>query len=283
MYVVYSRVSVCFCAGVCTYYFLPSVSDGRRKNQYDNLIRVVINMLRLWRWCLKKYSNCHFQGLHQRVVNVLLLNGRNINITCNSISTTAKQILDTVIKAENLYENFFLGLCALIGGDFVFLPTELKVSKVFVIRDEKSFVSHVYKNERAKRKSYSKWCLVLWVKSELFHEMTLVNVLKCVPTHRADYKIIVYVRKSVLGVVWRRGFIGISIKTNPVIWNFVEYQNLQTIWTKIWIVISQVVGKTISRRFPFKSFSELCYPNYWDSLKMKNHTRSHNRIIVSSI
>lgn len=81
----------------------------------------------------KKNSNCHFQGLHQRVVNVLLLNGRNINITCNSITTTAKQILETVIKAENLYENFFLGLCALIGGDFVFLPTELKVSKVCII------------------------------------------------------------------------------------------------------------------------------------------------------
>lgn len=72
----------------------------------------------------------YFQCLHQRVVNVLLLNGRSINITCNAINTTAKQILDTVLRAENLYENFFLGLCALINGDFAFLPRELKIYKV---------------------------------------------------------------------------------------------------------------------------------------------------------
>lgn len=32
---------------------------------------------------------------------------------------------------ENLAENFFLGLCALIGGDFVFLPYDLKIYKVY--------------------------------------------------------------------------------------------------------------------------------------------------------
>lgn len=74
----------------------------------------------------------HFQCLHQRVVNVLLLNGRSINITCNAITTTTKQILEAVLKAENVYENFFLDLCALINGDFAFLPRELKICKVSV-------------------------------------------------------------------------------------------------------------------------------------------------------
>lgn len=63
-------------------------------------------------------------------MNVLLLNGRSINITCNSMTTTSRQIFETVIKEENLVENFFLGLCALIGGDFVFLPPDLKIHKV---------------------------------------------------------------------------------------------------------------------------------------------------------
>lgn len=66
----------------------------------------------------------------RRVVNVLLLNGRSINISCNTTTTTAAQILETIVQAENLAENFFLGLCALIGGDFVFLPADMKIHKV---------------------------------------------------------------------------------------------------------------------------------------------------------
>lgn len=46
------------------------------------------------------------------------------------MTTTSRQIFETVIKEENLVENFFLGLCALIGGDFVFLPPDLKIHKV---------------------------------------------------------------------------------------------------------------------------------------------------------
>lgn len=71
-----------------------------------------------------------FQCPHKRMVNVLLLNGRSVNITCSATTTTVRQVLETVLKAENLHENFFLGLCALVGGDFVFLPNELKVCKV---------------------------------------------------------------------------------------------------------------------------------------------------------
>jgi tyrosine-protein phosphatase non-receptor type 13 protein len=49
---------------------------------------------------------------------------------CNPVNTTAKQIFEAVIKSENILENYFLGICALVGGDFVFLPTDLKVYKV---------------------------------------------------------------------------------------------------------------------------------------------------------
>lgn len=53
-----------------------------------------------------------------------------MNITCDSTSTTVLQVLEAVVKAENFVENFFLGLCALIGGDLVFLPHDLKIYKV---------------------------------------------------------------------------------------------------------------------------------------------------------
>lgn len=67
----------------------------------------------------------------RRSVSVLLLNGRSARIACNSLTTTAQQIFETVIRAEGFAENFFLGLCALIGGDFVFLPPDLKIYKVY--------------------------------------------------------------------------------------------------------------------------------------------------------
>lgn len=75
----------------------------------------------------------HSKCTIRRVVNVLLLNGRSINISCNTATTTAVQILEAVVRAENLADNFFLGLCALIGGDFVFLPADMKIHKVRLI------------------------------------------------------------------------------------------------------------------------------------------------------
>lgn len=71
-----------------------------------------------------------FQCQHRRAVNVLLLNGRSMNITCDSTTTTVLQVLQAVVRTENFVENFFLGLCALIGGDLVFLPHDLKIYKV---------------------------------------------------------------------------------------------------------------------------------------------------------
>lgn len=65
-----------------------------------------------------------------RFVNVLLLNGRTIVIRCNANTITAEQILRAVYQAECYEENYFLGLCIIIGGDFVFLPMDFKVHKV---------------------------------------------------------------------------------------------------------------------------------------------------------
>lgn len=59
-----------------------------------------------------------------------MINGTKIQISCNPITTTAQQVFESVIKHENLQDNFFLGLCALVGGDFVFLPMDLKIYKV---------------------------------------------------------------------------------------------------------------------------------------------------------
>lgn len=59
-----------------------------------------------------------------------MINGTKIQISCNPITTTAQQVFEAVIKFEQLQENFFLGLCALVGGDFVFLPKDLKIYKV---------------------------------------------------------------------------------------------------------------------------------------------------------
>lgn len=39
-------------------------------------------------------------------------------------------MFETIVKSEQIQENYLLGVCALIGGDFVFLPMELKIYKV---------------------------------------------------------------------------------------------------------------------------------------------------------
>ncbi|XP_050073783.1 uncharacterized protein LOC126561562 [Anopheles maculipalpis] len=67
---------------------------------------------------------------HRRTVTILLLNGTKVNVTCNPTTTLARHIFEAILRLEGLGENFFLGLCALIGGDFVFLPLDLKIYKV---------------------------------------------------------------------------------------------------------------------------------------------------------
>lgn len=66
----------------------------------------------------------------KRFINILLLNGRTIQILCNAGTINTRQILEAIFRVESYEENYFLGLCVIIGGDFVFLPMDLKVHKV---------------------------------------------------------------------------------------------------------------------------------------------------------
>lgn len=66
----------------------------------------------------------------KRFINVLLLNGRTIQLLCTATTVIARQILEAIFRVEGYEENYFLGLCVIIGGDFVFLPMDLKVHKV---------------------------------------------------------------------------------------------------------------------------------------------------------
>lgn len=66
----------------------------------------------------------------KRFINILLLNGRTIQVLCNAGTINTRQILEAIFRVEGYEENYFLGLCVIIGGDFVFLPMDLKVHKV---------------------------------------------------------------------------------------------------------------------------------------------------------
>lgn len=70
------------------------------------------------------------KGPLRRFVNVLLLNGNIVQLVCNPNTVTTRHIVETVFRTENYEENYFLGLCVIIGGDFVFLPMDLKLYKV---------------------------------------------------------------------------------------------------------------------------------------------------------
>lgn len=71
-----------------------------------------------------------FQSANKGIVSVLLLNGRSYNIICNPLTTNTRAVFEVIVKSEQIYENYILGICALIGGDFVFLPMNLKIYKV---------------------------------------------------------------------------------------------------------------------------------------------------------
>ncbi|KDR18574.1 Tyrosine-protein phosphatase non-receptor type 13 [Zootermopsis nevadensis] len=80
-----------------------------------------------------KPSKCiHIKGVKaacRKKVVVILLNGQKIDVTCDQ-NTTARQIFEVVVISEGLEDNFTLGLAALLGGDFAFLPHKTKLRKV---------------------------------------------------------------------------------------------------------------------------------------------------------
>lgn len=65
----------------------------------------------------------------RRLVSIIHLSGQQLHVICNATTTTVREIFESVLRCEGIVENFFLGLCVLIGGDFVFLPPDLKVHK----------------------------------------------------------------------------------------------------------------------------------------------------------
>lgn len=66
----------------------------------------------------------------KRLISVLLLNGRTIQVLANAATINTRQVLEGVFQSESYDENYFLGLCVIIGGDFIFLPMDLKLHKV---------------------------------------------------------------------------------------------------------------------------------------------------------
>ncbi|GLV43630.1 yurt [Carabus blaptoides fortunei] len=65
-----------------------------------------------------------------KTLTVIMLNGVKLEITCKPEMTTAGQLFEKIIHYEDIEENYFLGLSVLISGDFVFLPSDSKLSKI---------------------------------------------------------------------------------------------------------------------------------------------------------
>lgn len=66
----------------------------------------------------------------RRDVGVRLLDGRMLRVRCHAQQTTAGEVFEAVVRSERMTENYVLGVCALLGGDFVFVPPEVRLRKV---------------------------------------------------------------------------------------------------------------------------------------------------------
>lgn len=105
-------------------FIVNSVSEIKLLDISDNKVKVFLSHPRLF------YNFKTFQCTMRGTVSVLLLNGRNYNIVCSPLSTNTRAVLEAIVKSERISENYILGICALVGGDFVFLPSDLKIYKV---------------------------------------------------------------------------------------------------------------------------------------------------------
>ncbi|KAJ1522050.1 hypothetical protein ONE63_002365 [Megalurothrips usitatus] len=65
-----------------------------------------------------------------RRITVILLNGRKLKVSCNINSMTTGQLFEVIVSSEAIEDNFTLGLAVLLGGDFVFPPSDFRLSKV---------------------------------------------------------------------------------------------------------------------------------------------------------
>lgn len=68
-------------------------------------------------------------GGKKSLVQVIMLNGQKLDVMCNANSTTSGQLFENIIQKEHIEDNFMFGLSTLIAGDFVFLPSDTRISK----------------------------------------------------------------------------------------------------------------------------------------------------------
>ncbi|KAL0126668.1 hypothetical protein PUN28_005208 [Cardiocondyla obscurior] len=68
-------------------------------------------------------------GNSGRIV-VIMLTGQRVEVTCDPQKVTAGDLFQAIVQAENLDENFTLGLAVLLAGDFAILPPDTKLNKV---------------------------------------------------------------------------------------------------------------------------------------------------------
>ncbi|XP_077302733.1 tyrosine-protein phosphatase non-receptor type 13-like isoform X2 [Arctopsyche grandis] len=66
----------------------------------------------------------------RRTVVVILLNGQKIDVACDPATATAGEVFQAIIQSERFDHNFMLGISAVIGGDFIFLPDDYRIKKV---------------------------------------------------------------------------------------------------------------------------------------------------------
>lgn len=71
-----------------------------------------------------------FLAASKHRVTVVLLDGQRLEVSCNPSSTSAEALLRRVLAQERTEDSFLFGLSALIGGDFVFVPEDTRLSKV---------------------------------------------------------------------------------------------------------------------------------------------------------
>ncbi|CAK1586655.1 unnamed protein product [Parnassius mnemosyne] len=66
----------------------------------------------------------------KKIITIVLLNGQRVEVICDPNTVTAGQLFEAVVHNEKYEHSFMLGIAALVGGDFVFLPDDYKIKKI---------------------------------------------------------------------------------------------------------------------------------------------------------
>lgn len=70
------------------------------------------------------------KAAQRRAITVILLTGQKLQVTCDPQAITSGQIFDIVVQVEQVEDNYTLGLACLLNGDFIFIPSEMKLHKL---------------------------------------------------------------------------------------------------------------------------------------------------------